>query len=125
MKSRLTHRRDVLGSCLTQSTGVGAQRLPDIDYIPQHAADSLKRSASRTEASGQFGIGIYTFWGLGEKLSLVTRAQRPSGMTDTFQLTLEAEKQETIVERTGIDPILSSDSRDDHFGRRSKARSKA
>lgn len=82
---------------------------PDIEYIPKHAADSLKKAADRATTTGQFGIGIYTFWGLGETLTLTTRALRPnSSMTDTFQLVMQAEKQETTCRRAPLDPQISA-----------------
>lgn len=82
---------------------------PEIEYIPKHAADSLKKAADRAFTTGQFGIGIYTFWGLGERLTLTTRALRPnSSMTDTFQLVMQAEKQETSWQRVGSDTQLSA-----------------
>lgn len=86
----------------------GARAMPDIEYIPLHAADSLKRSADRSATVGQFGIGLYTFWGLGNTLSLTTRAQRTSGLSDSFRLVMEAEKQGTFPSRVPHLGLLAS-----------------
>ncbi|MGI0054638.1 MAG: ATP-binding protein [Thermoplasmata archaeon] len=80
---------------------------PELEYIPKHAADSLKASAPRASTVGEFGIGLYTFWALGEKLSLTTRARRPNGKpTDCWQLVMSREERKTHYGPAPLEPEI-------------------
>lgn len=53
-------------------TGEG---LPDFHYVATHICDSIKRRlepAQRTGIQGEFGIGLLSFWTLGEELTLTS-----------------------------------------------------
>ena len=53
-------------------TGEG---LPDFQYVATHICDSIKRRlepAQRTGIQGEFGIGLLSFWTLGEELTLTS-----------------------------------------------------
>jgi hypothetical protein len=85
----------------------GESGRPELEYIPRHAADSLKASAPRDSTVGEFGIGLYTFWALGEELSLTTRARRPNGKpTDTWQLVMARDERTTHYGPTELDPEI-------------------
>lgn len=78
---------------------------PELEYIPGHAADSLKAKSPRRETVGEFGIGLYTFWALGASLTLTTRVLRPNHKpTDTWVLEMSREQELTSVRRTVNDP---------------------
>lgn len=87
----------------------GESARPELEYIPRHAADSLKASAPRESTVGEFGIGLYTFWALGETLTLTTRARRPNGKpTDPWQLVMVRDQRKTRYWRTQNDPEVPS-----------------
>ncbi len=49
--------------------------LPDFDHIATHICDSMKRHFSRRDrvgVHGEFGIGLLSFWSLGEQLRMVS-----------------------------------------------------
>jgi hypothetical protein len=49
--------------------------LPDFQYVATHICDSIKRRldpAQRTGIQGEFGIGLLSFWTLGEELTLTS-----------------------------------------------------
>ncbi len=59
--------------------GAGVPRtedgLPDFQYVATHICDSIKRRldpAQRTGVQGEFGIGLLSFWTLGEELILTS-----------------------------------------------------
>lgn len=52
-----------------------AQGLPDFRYVATHIGDSIKRRLKREGASGiqgEFGIGLLSFWTVGEELTLTS-----------------------------------------------------
>jgi len=62
-----------------QDDGQGVLRteegLPDFDRIATHICDSLKRYLDKDErvgVHGEFGIGLLSFWNLGEQLQIVS-----------------------------------------------------
>ncbi len=49
--------------------------LPDFQYVATHICDSIKRRldpAQRTGIQGEYGIGLLSFWTLGEELTLTS-----------------------------------------------------
>jgi len=49
--------------------------MPDFQYVATHICDSLKRQLKQEErdrVQGEFGIGLLSFWTLGEELTLVS-----------------------------------------------------
>lgn len=51
--------------------------LPDFQYVATHICDSIKRRfdpARRAGIQGEFGIGLLSFWTLGEELTLTSAA---------------------------------------------------
>ncbi len=49
--------------------------VPDYQYVATHICDSLKRGLrreERKEIQGEFGIGLLSFWTLGEELTLIS-----------------------------------------------------
>jgi len=52
--------------------------LPDFKYVATHICDSVKRQLKKEGASGiqgEFGIGLLSFWTVGEELSLVSSSK--------------------------------------------------
>ena len=52
---------------------LNAAGAPDFDYVATHVCDSIKRTLKRQGASGiqgEFGIGLLSFWTVGERLVL-------------------------------------------------------
>ena len=50
--------------------------VPDFDYVATHICDSIKRTLKRQGAGGiqgEFGIGLLSFWTVGERLVLSSR----------------------------------------------------
>jgi hypothetical protein len=53
----------------------GTDGVPDFHYVATHICDSLKRrlqANERTGVQGEFGIGLLSFWTLGEQLTLAS-----------------------------------------------------
>ena len=52
--------------------------LPDFKYVATHICDSIKRQLKREGApgiQGEFGIGLLSFWTVGEKLSILSSGE--------------------------------------------------
>lgn len=80
---------------------------PELEYIPRHAADSLKAGAPRESTVGEFGIGLYTFWALGETFTLTTRARRPNTKpTDTWRLVMVRDQRRTHYQPVAFSPEI-------------------
>lgn len=61
--------------------------LPDFKYVATHICDSIKRQLKQDGAAGiqgEFGIGLLSFWTVGEKLSILSSGQ--DGRTYQMQL---------------------------------------
>ncbi len=57
---------------------IDAEGLPDFKYVATHICDSIKRqmkSQGKKGLQGEFGIGLLSFWTVGEKLSLISTGQ--------------------------------------------------
>lgn len=59
-------------------TGVPADShgVPDFKYVATHVCDSIKRqltNEARVGIQGEFGIGLLSFWTVGEQLTLACR----------------------------------------------------
>jgi len=55
-----------------------AEGLPDFRYVATHICDSIKRQMKKEGASGiqgEFGIGLLSFWTVGEELSLASSSE--------------------------------------------------
>ena len=80
--------------------------LPDLWYTVQHIGDSIKKKNEefiRRMAAGldvgQFGIGLLSFWGLGERMTIVTRSRLPDNrLSDSARVTWIRDKEETDLE---------------------------
>lgn len=76
-----------------------AAGLPDFQYVATHICDSLKRRLKREERKGiqgEFGIGLLSFWTLGEGLVL-TSASADGG---TYEMRMgKGDPRYTITER--------------------------
>jgi Histidine kinase-, DNA gyrase B-, and HSP90-like ATPase len=56
---------------------LGAEGVPDFDYVATHVCDSLKRrldERQRGGVQGEFGIGLLGFWSIGRELEMVSQA---------------------------------------------------
>jgi hypothetical protein len=56
----------------------GADGLPDFNRIATHVCDSMKRHLDERERQGihgEFGIGLLSFWSLGEELRMISAGQ--------------------------------------------------
>ena len=56
---------------------LGADSVPDFDYVATHVCDSLKRrldERQRGGVQGEFGIGLLGFWSIGRELEMVSQA---------------------------------------------------
>jgi hypothetical protein len=88
--------------------GVGIPRnhegLPDFQYVATHICDSLKRRLKREERQGiqgEFGIGLLSFWTLGEGLVLISAG----GDGKTYEMRMgKSDPQYTITERRRLFP---------------------
>lgn len=57
------------------------QGMPDFEYTVEHIGDSIKRNladfqkaAAEGRSTGQFGAGLFSFWALGERLTVYSRS---------------------------------------------------
>jgi hypothetical protein len=68
--------------------GAGVPRdkngIPDFHYVATHICDSVKRNLSEGSVQGEFGIGLLSFWTVGEELTMTCSAADG----DTYQLTM-------------------------------------
>src|SRR4030095_2672139 len=54
-----------------------AEGIPDFQYVATHICDSIKRQMKQNGAEGlqgEFGIGLLSFWTVGEELTLISAA---------------------------------------------------
>jgi hypothetical protein len=78
--------------------------LPDFHYVATHICDSLKRRLRHEERAGvqgEFGIGLLSFWTLGEKLILTSAGA--DGRTYEMHMG-KGDPRYTIVERRRLFP---------------------
>lgn len=75
-----------------------AEGQPDFKYVATHICDSIKRKLKNDGATGiqgEFGIGLLSFWTVGETLRLTS-----SGDSGTYQMTMQkGEPGYTVRER--------------------------
>jgi hypothetical protein len=53
---------------------------PDFHYVATYICDSIKRRLKTRDAAGiqgEFGIGLLSFWTVGEKLAMTSTGGRP------------------------------------------------
>jgi hypothetical protein len=58
---------------------------PDFHYVATHICDSIKRRLKAGGAAGlqgEFGIGLLSFWTIGEVLTMTSNGRRPSCLPD-------------------------------------------
>ena len=63
------------------------QGIPDFDYVATHICDSVKqrlKAEGATGLQGEFGIGLLSFWTVGEELSITSAG----GEGKTYQMTM-------------------------------------
>ena len=75
--------------------------LPDFHYVATHICDSIKRRLKTEGAEGlqgEFGIGLLSFWTVGQNLSLTS-----SGADgNTYEMTMAKDSQEFNVQKKRI-----------------------
>ncbi len=85
--------------------------LPDFKYVATHICDSIKRKlkAEGVEGlQGEFGIGLLSFWTIGEELTLTSAGDDGR----TYQMTLaKGEPGYTIREKRTLVPIQGTEVR--------------
>ncbi|MEX2327672.1 MAG: ATP-binding protein [Pseudomonadales bacterium] len=93
-----------------------ADGIPDFHYVATHICDSMKRHLDKDDKAGiqgEFGIGLLSFWTVGEALTLTCS----SAAGDTYQMTMKKgdtdytiRKSRALFESTGtelkIKPLL-------------------
>ncbi|HEV2211595.1 MAG TPA: ATP-binding protein [Verrucomicrobiae bacterium] len=78
-----------------------AQGLPDFQYVATHICDSIKRQLKHngsTGVQGEFGIGLLSFWTVGEELLLASAA----GDGRTYQMHMRKGNPKYEVKQKGI-----------------------
>jgi len=82
---------------------------PDFQYVATHVCDSVKRQLKahgRSGLQGEFGIGLLSFWTLGEELLLTSAAA--DGRTFQMQLR-KGDPSYRIVQRPALFPESGTD----------------
>ncbi|MEN8263890.1 MAG: ATP-binding protein [Nitrospirota bacterium] len=91
--------------------------LPNFKYVATHICDSIKRQLKREGMSGiqgEFGIGLLSFWTVGEKLSILSSGQ--DGRTYQMQMVkgdpgYTIKQKRTLISVSGtelsISPLLA------------------
>jgi hypothetical protein len=91
--------------------------LPNFKYVATHICDSIKRQLKREGISGiqgEFGIGLLSFWTVGEKLSILSSGQ--DGRTYQMQMVkgdpgYTIKQKRTLISVSGtelsISPLLA------------------
>jgi len=81
-----------------------AEGIPDFKYVATHICDSIKRELKAKGASGlqgEFGIGLLSFWTVGEALTLTS----PSADGHTYQMRMvKGEPGYTVTKRRFLLP---------------------
>lgn len=79
--------------------------IPDFKYVATHICDSIKRRLKQEGAKnvqGEFGIGLLSFWTLGNKLTIISSGTN----SRTYQMEMERAKPGyTILPRPHLAPI--------------------
>lgn len=79
--------------------------VPDFQYVATHICDSVKRRLKTEDASGvqgEFGIGLLSFWTVGEELTLVSAGA--DGGTYQMRMRKGSPDYEIVRRRTLIPP---------------------
>jgi len=87
--------------------------MPNFKYVATHICDSIKRQLKKkgdTGIQGEFGIGLLSFWTVGEKLSLVSSGQDGR----TYQMRMikgdpgyRINQKRTLIPVTGTELFIS------------------
>ncbi len=83
--------------------------LPDFKYVATHICDSIKRQLKKEGAGGiqgEFGIGLLSFWTVGEQLSILS-----SGQDDrTYQMQMvKGDPGYTIKQKRTLIPVSGTE----------------
>ena len=87
--------------------GVGVRRTdgkPDFNHLATHVCDSMKRKLNEQErigVHGEFGIGLLSFWSLGDALRMVS-GDKQGGL---WELTLHRGEQDFSIEQIRGEPL--------------------
>jgi hypothetical protein len=83
--------------------------LPDFKYVATHICDSVKRQMKKEGADGiqgEFGIGLLSFWTVGEKLSIISSGR--DGRTYEMRM-LKGDPGYTIRQKRRLIPIKGTE----------------
>jgi hypothetical protein len=81
---------------------------PDFEYTVQHIGESIKKKwdqqREKGSAVGQFGIGMLSFWALGERLTVYSRPILDDGKVGPCSLMVWFKDKEEAEYRHDVDP---------------------
>ncbi len=83
--------------------------LPDFKYVATHICDSIKQQLKKEGAGGiqgEFGIGLLSFWTVGEKLSILSSGQ--DGRTYQMQM-VKGDPGYTIKQKRTLIPVSGTE----------------
>ena len=99
-------RKETFISVTDDGSGIPKDKegLPDFEYVATHICDSVKRRLKeddREGIQGEFGIGLLSFWTLGERLSLTCAADDGQ----TYQMSMvKGDTDYQVVKRRALFP---------------------
>jgi hypothetical protein len=87
--------------------------MPDFEYTVEHIGDSIKKkfaefqkAAAEGRSTGQFGLGLFSFWALGERLIVYSRSALEDGKIGPCSMMIWLKEVKDATIRHGVEPPL-------------------
>lgn len=93
------------------------QGMPDFEYTVEHIGDSIKRKLAEFQkamaegrSTGQFGAGLFSFWALGERLTVYSRSTLDNGKIGPCSMMIWLKEVKEAIIKHGVEspPELSN-----------------
>ena len=85
--------------------------MPDFEYTVEHIGDSIKKkfaafqkATAEGRSTGQFGLGLFSFWALGERLTVYSRSVLENGRTGPCSMMVWQKEVKDATIRHGVEP---------------------
>jgi hypothetical protein len=85
--------------------------MPDFEYTVEHIGDSIKKkfaefqkATAEGRSTGQFGLGLFSFWALGEKLTIYSRSILEEGRTGPCSMMMWQKDVKDATIKHGVEP---------------------
>jgi hypothetical protein len=87
------------------------QGMPDFEYTVEHIGDSIKKkfaefqkATAEGRSTGQFGLGLFSFWALGERLTIYSRSALENGGIGPCSMMIWLKEVKDATIKHGVDP---------------------